>query len=107
MNASGVDGTRWDRRRLRQAAKDILAAGLHAADPARLVTRHLRVDGNVLYVAGSSYRFGTRGRLVVVSAGKAASAMGRAAEEVLGDRMAEAIAVDPPAPARPPPRKRR
>src|SRR5262245_32061915 len=101
MNASGVDGARWDRRRLRQAAKDILAAGLHAADPSRLVARHLRVDGKQLHIAGSSYRLGTRGRLVVVSAGKAASAMGRAAEEVLGEHMSEAIAVDSSAPARP------
>jgi hydroxypyruvate reductase len=101
MNASGANGTRWDRRRLRQAAKDILAAGLHAADPALLVARHLRVDGNTLYVAGSSHRFGRRGRLAVVSAGKAASAMGRVAEEVLGERMSEAIAVDSSAPAQP------
>lgn len=101
MSTSAADGSRWDRRRLRQAAKDILAAGLHAADPARLVARHLRADGNVLHVGGSSYRLGKRGRLVVVSAGKAASAMGRAAEEVLGDRMGEAIAVDSSAPARP------
>jgi hydroxypyruvate reductase len=101
MSTSAVDGARWDRRRLRQAAKDILAAGLHAADPARLVARHLRVDDNALFVGGASYRLARGGRLMVVSAGKAASAMARAAEEVLGERIAEAIAVDSSAPARP------
>ena len=34
----GLSG-RWDRVRLRRAARDILAAGLEAADPARLVRR--------------------------------------------------------------------
>lgn len=101
MNVPPGDGSRWDRRRLRQAAKDILAAGLHAADPARLVTRHLRLDERTLHVGGLSYRFGRKGRLVVVSAGKAASSMGRAAEEVLGDRMDEGLAVDSSAPAKP------
>jgi hydroxypyruvate reductase len=106
MNAPGADGSRWDRRRLRQAAKDILAAGLHAADPARLVARHLRLDGQTLHVGGLAHRFGRKGRLVVVSAGKAASAMGRAAEEALGDHMDEGIAVDSSAPAQPPARLR-
>jgi hydroxypyruvate reductase len=106
MNAPGSDGSRWDRRRLRQAAKDILAAGLHAADPARLVARHLRLDERTLHVGGIAYRFGRKSRLVVVSAGKAASAMGRAAEEVLGDRMDEGLAVDSSVPAQPPKRMR-
>src|SRR5688572_13249897 len=106
MNAPGSDGSRWDRRRLRQAAKDILAAGLHAADPARLVARHLRLDDRTLSIGGVSHRFARKGRLVVVSAGKAASAMGRAAEEVLGDRMDEGIAIDSSAPAQPPARMR-
>ncbi len=106
MNVPGPDGSRWDRRRLRQAAKDILAAGLHAADPGRLVTRHLRLDGRTLHVGGIAHRFGRKGRRVVVSAGKAAAAMGRAAEEVLGDRMDEGIAIDSSAPAQPPARMR-
>jgi hydroxypyruvate reductase len=86
-------GQRWDRARLRRAARDILAAGLEAADPARLVRRHLRLDEDSLTVAGVRHRL-RRGRLVLIAAGKAAGTMARAAEEVLGDHMAEALAVD-------------
>ena len=71
----------------------MLAAGLAAADPARLVRRALRVRRGVLTASGVSHRLG-RGRLVIVAAGKAASAMARAAEELLGEHSFEAVAVD-------------
>jgi len=44
-------------------------------------------------VAGRAYPLG-RGRLVLVSAGKAASAMARAAEQILGPALSDALAVD-------------
>jgi hydroxypyruvate reductase len=94
MIAPGVAGQRWDRARLRRAARDILAAGLEAADPARLVRRHLRVDDDSLSVAGVRHRFRKGRRLVLIAAGKAAGTMARAAEEVLGDRISEGLAVD-------------
>lgn len=84
---------RWSRRRLRSAAAAILAEGLRAADPARLVRRNLAVRGGRLEAAGSAYPLG-RGRLVVVAAGKAAATMARAAEDVLGDRLSSGLAVD-------------
>ena len=87
-------GQRWDRARLRRAARAILAAGLEAADPARLVRRHLRLDEDSLSVAGIKHRFRKGKRLVMVAAGKAAATMARAAEEVLGDRISEGLAVD-------------
>jgi hydroxypyruvate reductase len=83
----------WDRRRLRSAAARILAAGLEAADPARLVHRNLRLRGSTLRVLDLEHRL-DRGRLALLAAGKAASRMARAAEERLGDRLDESLAVD-------------
>jgi hydroxypyruvate reductase len=52
----------------------------------------LGLRGGRLLAAGEAYPLG-RGRLVVIAAGKAAPAMAAAAEEVLGARIAEVVAV--------------
>ncbi len=83
---------RWSRPRLRAAAGSLLAEALRAADPHRLVRRHLSVRGGVLEVAGLRHPLG-RGRVVLVAAGKAAVPMARAAEEAFGGRLAEGVAV--------------
>jgi hydroxypyruvate reductase len=70
---------------------------LRAADPDVVVRNNLRVRGRRLTAAGETYELG-RGRLVLVAAGKAAVAMARAAEGVLGDWISDAIAVAPPGP---------
>jgi len=70
----------------------VLAAGLHAADPGPLVRAALRVQGRRLIAAGQAYPLG-RGRVLVLAAGKAAPAMAAAAEQVLGARLAEGLAV--------------
>jgi hydroxypyruvate reductase len=88
-----ADGPSWDRRRLRRAAAAILASGLRAADPVRLVRQNLRRRGRVLAVAGARHVLG-RGRLVVVAAGKAAGPMAAAAEQVLDRWLTEGVAVD-------------
>jgi hydroxypyruvate reductase len=51
------------------------------------------LHGRNLRVAGLRHRVG-RGRLVLVAAGKAASAMARAAEDVIGPVLSDALAVD-------------
>jgi glycerate 2-kinase len=84
---------RWDRLRLRRAASDILWAGLNAADPARLVREHLKVRGARVFVAGHAHPLG-KGRIVLLSVGKAAASMARAAEAILGHRLSEGLAVD-------------
>jgi hydroxypyruvate reductase len=83
----------WDRGRLRKAVSSILSAGLAAADPARLVRRHLRVSRGRLRAAGLSLGLG-EGRLVLIAAGKAASVMARAAEDVLRDVPFDGLAID-------------
>ncbi|HET9314607.1 MAG TPA: glycerate-2-kinase family protein, partial [Vicinamibacteria bacterium] len=83
----------WDRRRLRSAAARILSEGLRAADPEQLVERHLKIVGSRLRVLGVEHRL-EHGRLVLLAAGKAACRMAHAAEERLGDRLSESMAVD-------------
>lgn len=70
--------------------REILAAGLAAAEPGRAVRRSLAVeDGGI--VAGKR-RFETR-RVFVLAAGKAAGAMARAADELLGERVSGGLVV--------------
>jgi hydroxypyruvate reductase len=83
---------RWSRARLRRAAQSILHDALAAADPERLVERHLRVKGSHLDAAGERVPL-PRGRLVLVAAGKAAVPMARAAERALGRRLSDGVAV--------------
>jgi len=96
---TGRPGTRWSRPHLRRAASAILEAGLRAADPALLVRRNLGQRGQTLVIGRERLPLG-RGRLVLVAAGKAAVTMARAAEEQIGDRLDEAIAVDTSPPTR-------
>ena len=60
---------RWDRARLRRAASQVLAAGLQAADPTRLVLANLSRHGKRVRAAGRLYT--VEGRCVLVAAGKA------------------------------------
>jgi hydroxypyruvate reductase len=90
---------RWDRHRLRRAAARILAAACAAADPARLVGQQLRLRGGRLSVGGSSVPL--RGRLALVAAGKAATAMASEAERLLADRLDASLAVDTSPPSLP------
>lgn len=80
------------RERLRTAARAILREALLAAEPHRLVRRQLKLRAGVLEAAGVRHRLG-RGRALLVAVGKAAVPMARAAEEVLGGRLDEGLAV--------------
>ncbi len=80
------------RAHLRSAARGILRAGLAAVEPGRLVRRHLRTNGNALRIAGFPVR---PRRLFVVSVGKAAVSMARAAHDILGQRLTAAIVIAP------------
>lgn len=83
---------RATRAHLRSAARAILGRALAAADPQRLVRRHLRLHRGVVEVAGLRHAAG-RGRVVVLAAGKAAVPMARAAEQALGRLLWGGIAV--------------
>ncbi|MGB3682730.1 MAG: glycerate kinase [Rubrobacteraceae bacterium] len=70
--------------------KEIMTAGLSAADPKRAVARSLEVDGNRISADGESFE---AERVFILSAGKAAGPMARAAEELLGGRVAGGLVV--------------
>jgi glycerate 2-kinase len=78
--------------RLRRAAAAVLREALAAADPARLVQRHLRVRRGVVEAGSVRFRPGP-GRVALVAAGKAAIPMARVAERALGSRLSEGIVV--------------
>ncbi|MEW6637299.1 MAG: glycerate kinase [Actinomycetota bacterium] len=75
---------------MREDLRRILDAGLAAADPAEAVRRHLRVENGGVLAGDASFK---PRRVFVLAAGKAAGAMARAAEEVLGDRIAGGLVV--------------
>lgn len=74
-------------RRRRDDGLAIFQAALAAVDPAVLVRRALRVDGEALWVCDERVPLAPHGRLVVCGAGKATPQMARAALDVLGDRI--------------------
>jgi glycerate 2-kinase len=67
--------------------RDVLAAmnaALEAADPARAIRRHLRLDGPILYADKRRFRLGDYRRILVIGGGKASGLMAEAVERVLG-----------------------
>lgn len=76
--------------RLEQHLKQILEAALAAADPGEAVRGLLRVKGGIV-LAGEG-RFEPE-RVFVLAVGKAAGAMARSAEEVLGNRVTGGLIV--------------
>jgi glycerate 2-kinase len=70
---------------LRQDAREIFNAALTAADPAKAVSRHLRVDGEVIDIDGRLYSLGSYRKIFIIGAGKASAQMCRALAELIGD----------------------
>ena len=70
---------------LRQDALQIFKAGLEAADAAKAVSRHLRVDGEAIEAGGRVYRLTNYRKILVVGAGKSSAQMCRALSELIGD----------------------
>ncbi|MGH3145672.1 MAG: glycerate kinase type-2 family protein [Rubrobacter sp.] len=70
--------------------REILAAGLAAADPGDAVRRSLRVDGSEISIGERTFGADS---VSVVAVGKAAGAMAQAAVEVLGGRVSGGIVV--------------
>lgn len=70
--------------------REILQAGLAAADPKDAVLRSVRLEGDAVVVDDARFE---PGRIFVVAAGKAAGAMARAAEELFGGRIEAGVVV--------------
>jgi glycerate 2-kinase len=75
---------------MRKDLQEIFSAGLAAADPAEAVRRSLRIEGSSITADGRSFE---AENVFVVAAGKAAGAMARAAEELLGGALSGGLVV--------------
>ena len=70
---------------LRQDAREIFNAALKAADAAKAVSRHLRVDGQSVDIDGRLYSLSNYRKIFVVGAGKGSAQMCKALAELIGD----------------------
>lgn len=70
--------------------REILDAGIAAADPYDAVHRYLKVENNRISAGGESLK---AERVFILAAGKAAGPMARAARELLGEKLAGGILV--------------
>jgi glycerate 2-kinase len=75
------------------AVARVLAAALAAVEPEAAVRRFLRRDGETLRVGERRYDLQDTGRVLLISVGKAALPMARAAADVLGERLAGGLVV--------------
>ena len=83
-------------RSLKQQRRDsrvIFEAGLVASDPVRLLGRHLRVDGEILFAGERLYDLAQHSNLYVIGAGKATAKMALAVEALVGERIAGGIVI--------------
>ncbi|HEY7163756.1 MAG TPA: glycerate kinase [Candidatus Binatia bacterium] len=78
---------------LRRDARAIFDAAVRAVEPADLVKRHFRRDGDTIEVAERRYDLSSYRHVYVVGAGKAAAAMGGAVERLLAERIDRAIVI--------------
>jgi hydroxypyruvate reductase len=78
---------------LRLDAAAIFNVAVKAVDAANAVTRHVRMTGTAIEVAGSIYPFADYRRVFIIGAGKAAVPMAQAMETLLGERLTGGIVV--------------
>ncbi len=72
---------------LRKHAMSIFRSALEAADPAKAVLRHVKVEDDTMIAGKKRYRLSSFRRIYVVGAGKASAAMAQALEKLLGARI--------------------
>ncbi|MBZ5563356.1 MAG: DUF4147 domain-containing protein [Acidobacteriia bacterium] len=77
----------------RKVALEVMDATLQTLDAQRIIRGMLRVEGNSLRIGQRRWDLASKRRVIVVGAGKAANAMARAVEEVLGDRITEGLVI--------------
>ncbi len=77
--------------RMRNHAAEIFRAGISAVEPFACVKENLRLEENVLEVAGRQYDLDSFRNIYVTGAGKASAPMGKALEEILGERITAGI----------------
>jgi glycerate 2-kinase len=77
----------------REKAIQIFESAVAAVQPQRLIPRHLFIDNDTLHISGRQFLMQQLQNIYVAGAGKASTAMAKAAEEILGDYITAGIAV--------------
>ncbi|GMQ77839.1 MAG: glycerate kinase [Anaerolineae bacterium] len=72
--------------------QSLIDAAVLAADPAKAVAHHLQRDGDVIHVGNVAKKVDS-GEIFLISVGKAAIAMGRAAGEILGESLSQGVII--------------
>ncbi|MCW8891837.1 MAG: glycerate-2-kinase family protein, partial [Deltaproteobacteria bacterium] len=75
----------------RQNAIDIFQSGLQAVAPGAAILRFCQLNGDIFSVDGTDYDLRRFENIVVLGAGKAAAAMARAVEDLLGERISAGV----------------
>jgi glycerate-2-kinase len=71
----------------------IFKAGLDAVNPYRLISQSMKIEGNILNIKNISYDLSRFNNIFVIGAGKATSPMAQAVENILGDRISDALII--------------
>jgi glycerate 2-kinase len=76
---------------LRQSAREIWEAALHAANPYTCIHNNVKVADNRFTVGGKEFKI--EGKLIIIGAGKAAARMAQVIEDALGERISGGLIV--------------
>ena len=77
----------------RSLVRQLITAGLDAADPYRALLKSVSLQGESLRVGRRIYDLSRTDRVIVVGAGKASARMAQALEKVLGRRVADGLVI--------------
>jgi glycerate-2-kinase len=80
-------------RSLRKMALHIIEEALEASNPYRAAKELVHLDGSILHVGPYTYDLSKKRNIYVLGAGKATFPIAQALEEVLGDRITQAVVV--------------
>lgn len=81
--------------RLHRDVLDAMDAALSAADPARIVRRHLRLDGRTIQADGLRFPLKDYRRIFVIGGGKASGYMAQEVEKLLGRWITKGLIIVP------------
>jgi hydroxypyruvate reductase len=80
-------------KKMRAAAESIFRAGLAAVAPEKAVARYCRIEAERLWVGDRCYDISEFKNIYVIGCGKAAAAMAKALERLLGGRITAGIVI--------------
>lgn len=94
-NYLNVDAASEEERRARKLMNDLVQEVIKACDPASMIQRTLRVNGNKLIADGKIFRLDRFKKIVVIGAGKGSARMAEMVERLLGAKVAGGVVVVP------------